>query len=211
MCQPAPATSEDIDAFICLVQGGLCSLGGYDVTFTQQTQQSPANPVNVDDNITFTVEVQTNTECLSYQWQRDGFDLTGETQSSLTLTEVQLCDAGTYRCVVGTPCDSQPSTEVTLLVDLDTEQDCNENGFPDECDIADNISLDEDENGIPDECEGMMMMMGMNAGTPDLSEQWESFYDWYFEQDWSSVSGSERFSRIVAKLEELGLPVERPW
>ena len=31
--------------------------------------------------------------------------------------------------------------------------DCNDNGFPDACDIAEGTSLDADENGIPDECE----------------------------------------------------------
>ena len=30
--------------------------------------------------------------------------------------------------------------------------DCNDNGFPDECDIASGRSLDEDEDGVPDEC-----------------------------------------------------------
>jgi hypothetical protein len=36
---------------------------------------------------------------------------------------------------------------------LITLGDCNENGVPDECDIADGTSLDLDENGVPDECE----------------------------------------------------------
>ena len=31
--------------------------------------------------------------------------------------------------------------------------DCNENGVPDECDIASGFSLDDNGNGIPDECE----------------------------------------------------------
>jgi hypothetical protein len=32
-------------------------------------------------------------------------------------------------------------------------QDCNENGVPDECDIAEGASADINENGVPDECE----------------------------------------------------------
>jgi hypothetical protein len=32
-------------------------------------------------------------------------------------------------------------------------RDCNENGVPDECDIADGTSQDVNGNGIPDECE----------------------------------------------------------
>ena len=32
-------------------------------------------------------------------------------------------------------------------------EDCNENGVPDECDIAAGASLDCNENGVPDECD----------------------------------------------------------
>jgi hypothetical protein len=34
-----------------------------------------------------------------------------------------------------------------------TSQDCNGNGVPDECDIAGGMSADDNDNGIPDECE----------------------------------------------------------
>ncbi len=34
-----------------------------------------------------------------------------------------------------------------------TSADCNENGIPDECEIAAGAADDEDGNGIPDECE----------------------------------------------------------
>jgi hypothetical protein len=33
------------------------------------------------------------------------------------------------------------------------EPDCNENGVPDQCDIADGTSADDNGNGVPDECE----------------------------------------------------------
>ena len=36
---------------------------------------------------------------------------------------------------------------------FDTGQDCNGNGIPDACDIANGTSLDLNSNGIPDECE----------------------------------------------------------
>lgn len=38
--------------------------------------------------------------------------------------------------------------------------DCNGNGRPDECDIADGISQDQDGNGIPDECEAVAVPDG---------------------------------------------------
>ena len=33
-----------------------------------------------------------------------------------------------------------------------SSKDCNDNGVPDECDIASGTSTDSDLNGIPDEC-----------------------------------------------------------
>ena len=41
--------------------------------------------------------------------------------------------------------------EVTLC-DVPSGPDCNENGVPDECDIAEGYSLDDDGDGVPDEC-----------------------------------------------------------
>ncbi|MDA0975536.1 MAG: hypothetical protein O2927_06175, partial [Planctomycetota bacterium] len=35
--------------------------------------------------------------------------------------------------------------------------DCNENGVPDECDIADGLEGDANGNGIPDSCEGCVL------------------------------------------------------
>ncbi len=85
--------------------------------------------------------------------------------------------------------------------------DCNENGVPDSCDIAAELSEDTNENGIPDECEQQMMMMGgFGSGEEEIdAEAWSEFYEWYFEQDFSQMSGSQRFSTIAGKLAQLGL------
>ena len=45
---------------------------------------------------------------------------------------------------------------LSLQYDIPIPYDCNENGIPDDCDIASGTSLDENENGIPDECEGVI-------------------------------------------------------
>ncbi|NLV41550.1 MAG: hypothetical protein GXY15_10040 [Candidatus Hydrogenedentes bacterium] len=37
----------------------------------------------------------------TYQWQKNGVDLPGQTGASLDLTDLQLADSGSYRCVVG--------------------------------------------------------------------------------------------------------------
>ena len=53
------------------------------------------------------------------------------------------------------------------LADCDNDpasDDCNENGIPDGCDIAAEISEDVNEYGIPDECEGESFMGGEGGG-----------------------------------------------
>ena len=105
-----------------------------------------------------------------------------------------------------------------------TCQDCNGNGFPDGCDIAAEISLDENENGIPDECEeenrggeGQLPGEGFGGGFGPPFGDAEAYraarseyYEWVMQQVWGSnseFSGAEQFRRMVAKLQELGLPV----
>ncbi len=101
--------------------------------------------------------------------------------------------------------------------------DCNGNHIPDGCDIAAHVSTDADTNGVPDECEGegMMggggssMMMGgeETGGTPMSPEEeaaWEEYYEWTATQCWGPACEAPtdaQFAAMVAKLQELGLPV----
>lgn len=75
-------------------------------------------------------------------------------------------DPGWFRCEglaggFGCPPDWTSTTDVLdaeadfafSLWGVATSGDCNGNGVPDECDIADGTSEDENANGIPDECE----------------------------------------------------------
>ena len=97
-------------------------------------------------------------------------------------------------------------------------QDCNGNGFPDGCDIAAQISLDENENGIPDECEEENRLGGEFGPPFENSEAYwaavAEYREWAMQQAWGSnseLSGAEQFQRMVAKLQELGLPLRDPW
>lgn len=95
--------------------------------------------------------------------------------------------------------------------------DCNDNDVPDECDIANETSEDENENHIPDECEEAPRGDGEGGGEIDTEAAWEDFYEWYFEQmygtpgDWDTLTGPERFERVMDELELLGLPYAAPW
>ena len=58
------------------------------------------------------------TQPLSYQWEFKGAALTGATASSLTLTNVQLADAGAYRVVVSNSVGSVTSSDALLVVNV---------------------------------------------------------------------------------------------
>jgi hypothetical protein len=53
---------------------------------------------------------------LTYQWQKDGANLSGKTSATLTLTNIQSSDAGSYRVQVSNPQGTTSSTNATLVV-----------------------------------------------------------------------------------------------
>ncbi|MDB6028696.1 MAG: hypothetical protein JWM68_4919 [Verrucomicrobiales bacterium] len=66
---------------------------------------------------TFTVSA-TGTASLSYQWRKDGIDLPGATNSTLSLTGVQTSDAGIYTAAVGNMVATVVSPGATLIVNI---------------------------------------------------------------------------------------------
>src|SRR5688572_1196056 len=73
---------------------------------------SPPLTANVGDTVTFSVNATAGP--LTYQWQRDGANLPGTTNASITLTNVQAADAGTYRVLVRNPHGSVLSSPISL-------------------------------------------------------------------------------------------------
>jgi hypothetical protein len=53
---------------------------------------------------------------MSYQWQKNGIDLSGQTNSSLLLTQAQLATAGDYRCVVSNALGSETGKVASVSV-----------------------------------------------------------------------------------------------
>ena len=77
---------------------------------------------------------------------------------------------------------------------------------------------DENENGIPDECEEENRLGGEFGPPFENSEAYwaavAEYREWAMQQGWGSnseLSGAEQFQRMVAKLQELGLPLRDPW
>ncbi|HWQ92727.1 MAG TPA: immunoglobulin domain-containing protein [Clostridia bacterium] len=58
----------------------------------------------------------TGTLPISYQWRKDGIDLTGKTDSTLTLTAVTSADSGTYSVVVSNMWGLKESSNAIVLV-----------------------------------------------------------------------------------------------
>jgi len=78
----------------------------------------PTNQVaTVGANVTFTV-VADGTRPLSYQWRINGTNIVAATNTSLTLTSVQLDDAGGYDVVVSNEANTLTSSNATLTVNL---------------------------------------------------------------------------------------------
>ena len=74
--------------------------------------QSQTVPVGGDTTLT----VVASGEQLTYQWQHEGSNIAGASNSSLPLSDVQSSDAGTYTVVVSNPGGSVTSDPAVLTV-----------------------------------------------------------------------------------------------
>lgn len=79
------------------------------------TAQPASLMLSLSSAATFSVTA-TGTAPLSYQWRKDGAVLAGATISSLTITNVQLGDAGSYSVVITNIAGSVTSQAATLSV-----------------------------------------------------------------------------------------------
>jgi len=76
--------------------------------------QPESQTVTAGTNVTLTVEAG-GTD-LTYQWQHNGTNIAGATDSSLSLTNVQQTDAGTYTVIVTNPGGSTTTDPIVLTV-----------------------------------------------------------------------------------------------
>ncbi|HWW75237.1 MAG TPA: immunoglobulin domain-containing protein, partial [Pyrinomonadaceae bacterium] len=79
------------------------------------TQQPVSQTVPAGSNVSFSVAAD-GTAPLSYQWQKNGAALAGATAPTLTLTNVQGADSGSYRVVVSNAAGTATSTTAVLNV-----------------------------------------------------------------------------------------------
>ncbi|HEY1171988.1 MAG TPA: immunoglobulin domain-containing protein [Verrucomicrobiae bacterium] len=78
-------------------------------------QHPLSQTVNRGTTVTFTASAL-GTSSVSYQWQKNGDDLTGETGATLTLNSVPDSASGVYRVIISNASGSKPSNPATLTV-----------------------------------------------------------------------------------------------
>jgi formylglycine-generating enzyme required for sulfatase activity len=84
--------------------------------------QSPQAPAQVYTGQTLTLLSHAEGKYLTYQWKRDGVDLTGETNATLTITEANnTLHYGNYLVVVSNDFGSVSSEHVLIEVNLESE------------------------------------------------------------------------------------------
>ena len=120
----AAATPANAGAYSVVVQNVTGSVTSDDavlavITPPAITTQPQAQTVNLDDSVTFTVVV-TGDAPLSFQWQKNGGNITGETGESLTIASAQASDRGSYGVVVENPGGAVTSDSVDLTVIIPT-------------------------------------------------------------------------------------------
>jgi uncharacterized delta-60 repeat protein len=77
--------------------------------------QPTGQVVNIGANVTFTVTASGSSP-LGYQWLHNGANIDGATNPSLSLTNVQISDAGTYSVVVSNHVGTAQSSNAVLRV-----------------------------------------------------------------------------------------------
>ena len=77
------------------------------------TGQPEGKTVCEGENVTFMV---TATGATSYQWQKDGSDISGATSNSYIINSVSITDEGDYSCIAFDNCGSVTSTSAILNV-----------------------------------------------------------------------------------------------
>jgi endonuclease I/predicted RNA-binding protein with TRAM domain len=115
------------------------------------TQQPENQSVCEGDDVTFSISA--TGENLTYQWQKDGADISGETQNTLTLNNITSADAGIYTCVVSGNCNNVTSNGATLSIKAPAE-----------------ITEQPENQSV---CEGDNVTLSITATGDDLAYQWQ--------------------------------------
>ena len=119
----ASAQTTDAGSYTCVVTNSAGSATSNAATLTVNTPvvvptitTHPASTsASVGGNVTFSVAAS-GTAPLSYQWKKGGTAISGATNATFAITNVQTSDAGTFTCTVSNSGGSATSNGATLTV-----------------------------------------------------------------------------------------------
>ena len=92
------------------------TLYALNTTAPQIVLQPTSPPLKPGDRLSLNVQ-SLGLEPLSYQWRKDGIDITGADEPGFTIESVQLSDAGAYTVIVRNESGSITSSPATLTID----------------------------------------------------------------------------------------------
>ncbi len=112
-----PANAADYSVVVSNIAGSVTSSIATLTVITppQITTQPLSQVVAVGSGVTFTVTA-TSSYPLSYQWQKDGIDISGATSASFAIASTTLDDDGNYRAIVSNIAGSVASSIATLTI-----------------------------------------------------------------------------------------------
>lgn len=96
-----------------IYNSGLCRTQSTCTTPTITTQPSNATKC-IGEIVTFAVN-STGPTCLRYQWRKNGSNIIGATNESLTISSINSNDAGSYDVVISTTCGSSITSATAAL------------------------------------------------------------------------------------------------
>ncbi len=113
-------TSADAGSYTCVVTNGCSSATSSAATVTVRqrvviTLQPQSVTACVGSSVSFSISA-TGAGPLTFQWKRNGTNISGATTASLSFTSVTASQAGTFTCEVTGSCGSLLSSAATLTV-----------------------------------------------------------------------------------------------
>ncbi len=113
---------ETMDAFQyrCVISGDnaadvVSDVANLSISMGPEITSQP-NDQTVDEGLNITFSVTAIGDNLSYQWEKEGIDISGATTNTLSLSSVSLADAGAYQCSIGNDCGVEDSSIANLNV-----------------------------------------------------------------------------------------------
>lgn len=129
---------------------------------------------NINSGETASFSVIATGDNLSYQWRLDGTNISGETSSTLSISNVTSADAGVYSCVITSTCNTLVSNDATLTITNQT------------------IIIDQQPLSAQ-VCEGLAANFNIAAsGTSTITYQWQEDQGFGFQNlaDGGIISGA---------------------